>query len=81
LEYYNKQAIAQWKNSLLLAVLKNKMLVQLKLSDDGSTVEDVHEYFVNQFGRLRDVAISPDGKVYLCTDNGNHQDMVIEVSK
>jgi glucose/arabinose dehydrogenase len=81
LEYYNKQAIAQWKNSLLLAVLKNKMLIQLKLSDDGSTVEGVHEYFVNQFGRLRDVAISPDGKVYLCTDNGNNQDMIIEVSK
>ena len=81
MEYYNKTAISQWKNSLLLAVLKNKMLIQLKLSDDGSIVEGVHEYFVNQFGRLRDVAISPDGKVYLCTDNGNHQDMIIEVTK
>jgi aldose sugar dehydrogenase len=81
MEYYDKTAISQWKNSLLLAVLKNKMLIQLKLSDDGSVVEGVHEYFVNQFGRLRDVAISPDGKVYLCTDNGNHQDMIIEVTK
>jgi hypothetical protein len=26
------------------------------------------------------VAISPDGKVYLCTDNGNNQDMIIEVT-
>jgi glucose/arabinose dehydrogenase len=81
MEYYDKTAISQWKNSLLLAVLKNKMLIQLKLSDDGSVVEGVHEYFVNQFGRLRDVAISPDGKMYLCTDNGNHQDMIIEVTK
>lgn len=81
MEYYNQQAISQWKNSLLLAVLKDKRLIQLKLTDDGSMVEGVHDYFVNQFGRLRDVAISPDGKVYLCTDNGNHQDMIIEVTK
>jgi glucose/arabinose dehydrogenase len=81
LDYYNNNAIAQWKNSLLLAVLKDKKLIQLKLNDGGTRVEEVHEYFTNQFGRLRDVAQSPDGKVYFCTDNGNHSDMIVEITK
>lgn len=81
IDYYNDKEIAQWKNSLLVAFLKGKKLMQIKLSDDGRTVEGVHEYFNNQFGRLRDVAISPSGKVYICTDNGNNGDMIIEVTK
>ena len=81
LDFYNHNHIAQWKNSLLVAVLKDERLIQLKLNDDGSAVDDVHEFFVNQFGRLRDIAISPDGKVYLCTDNGNNSDKIIVVTK
>ena len=80
-EYYNNNEIAQWKNSLLVTFLKGKRLIQIKLSDDGSNVEGVHEYFNNQFGRLRDVAISPTGIVYISTDNGNNSDMIIEVTK
>ena len=70
-----------WKNSLLVAILKDERLIQLKLNDDGSAVDGVHELFVNQFGRLRDIAISPDGKVYLCTDNGDNSDKIIVVAK
>lgn len=81
MEYYNNPEIAQWKNSLLLAVLKGKQLLHLKLSQDGSTIEASHAYFTGEFGRLRDVAIAPNGKVYLCTDNGNHADKIIEISK
>ena len=81
INYYNNNEIAQWKNSLLVTSLKGKRLVQMKLNSDGSTVEGVHEYFNNQFGRLRDVAVSPEGIVYICTDNGNNQDMIIEVTK
>lgn len=81
MDYYNNKAIAQWKNSLLLALLKDRKLLQLKLSNDGSSVEEVHEFFANQFGRLRDVAQSPDGKVYICTDNGDNSDMIIEITK
>lgn len=80
-DYYDQNQIAQWKNSLLVAFLKGKRLMQIKLSDDGRTVEEVNEFFNDQFGRLRDVAISPSGKVYICTDNGNNADMIIEVTK
>jgi aldose sugar dehydrogenase len=66
---------------LLVTFLKDKRLRQMQLNQTGTAIESVHEFFVNQFGRLRDIAISPDGKVYLCTDNGNNADMIIEVTK
>lgn len=81
MDYYNKSAIPQWKNSLLIAFLKGRRMIQMKLTDDGSAVEAVHEYLNSTFGRLRDIAISPDGKVYISTDNGDHTDMIIEVTK
>ncbi|PST83298.1 glucose dehydrogenase [Pedobacter yulinensis] len=80
LSYYNNDYIPQWRNSLLLAVLKNKKLVQLKLSADGSKVESQQDYFVNTFGRLRAVLPVADGKIYLATDEGTN-DKIIEVYK
>jgi aldose sugar dehydrogenase len=80
LDYYNHDLIPQWKNSLLLATLKNKRLYQLKLDDTFSTVAETNEYFTNKYGRIRDVCISPEGKVYLCTSEGSN-DKIIEISK
>ena len=80
-EFYDKNHIQQWKRSLLVTFLKDRKLRQMRLNETGTAIESVQEYFVNQFGRLRDVAISPDGKVYLCTDNGDNADMIIEVTK
>jgi glucose/arabinose dehydrogenase len=81
MDFYNSNHIPQWNRSLLVTFLKNRRLRQMKLSGDGNTIEGVNEFFVGEFGRLRDVAISPDGKVYLCTDNGNNVDMIIEITK
>jgi len=81
IDFYDKNEIPQWKRSLLVTFLKDRKLRQMKLDETGTTIEVVHEFFINEFGRLRDVAISPDGKVYICTDNGHNQDMIIEVTK
>lgn len=81
IDFYDKSLIPQWRRSLLVTFLKDRRLRQMKLNEDGTAIESVHEFFINQFGRLRDVAISPDGKVYLCTDNGNNADMIIEITK
>jgi aldose sugar dehydrogenase len=81
IDYYNNTEISQWKNSLLVAFLKDKRLCVMKLDETGTMIENVKEYFVEQFGRLRDIAISPDGKVYISTDNGDNTDMIIEVTK
>jgi glucose/arabinose dehydrogenase len=80
LDYYNGNRIPQWKHSLLLVTLKNSSLRQLKLSADGRSVISAHTFFKNNWGRLRDICISPDGKVYISTSNGN-DDKIIEVSQ
>ncbi|ASZ11294.1 PQQ-dependent sugar dehydrogenase [Chitinophaga pendula] len=80
MDYYGSDRIGRWKQSLLLVTLKGSRLYQLQLSADGRQVSSVQTYFVNTFGRLRDVCVSPAGRVYLCTSNGSN-DKLIEVSK
>lgn len=77
--YYHHDLIPQWKNSLLVVALKGTSMLQLKLDDTGTRIESVKSYFQGEFGRLRAICQSPDGKVYLATSNGN-RDMVIRVS-
>jgi len=80
IDYYNNDAIPQWKNSLLLAVLKDQELLQIKLNAVGDKVDVVNTFYKSTYGRMRDVAISPDGAVYIITSNGNN-DKIIKVSK
>jgi aldose sugar dehydrogenase len=81
LDYYNNDLIPQWKNSLLLVSLKDARLYQLKLDAAHTNITATTEYFTNSYGRMRDVCISPEGKVYICTSNGGNADKIIEVRK
>jgi glucose/arabinose dehydrogenase len=80
LDFYNHDLIPQWKNSLLLATLKNSRLYQLKLNDAGTEITATNEYFNDKYGRMRDICISPAGKVYISTSNGSN-DRIIEITK
>ena len=51
-----------------MTVLKNKMLVRFEFSTDGQQVISYTEFFNNEWGRLRDICVSPDGKIYLATN-------------
>lgn len=79
MEYYNHNAIPQWKRSLLVCTLKDATLYQLQLSAGGDEVTSSDRLFEGEFGRLRDVCAAPDGKVYMCTSNGT-ADVLVEVS-
>ena len=79
LDYYNNNLIPQWKNSLLMLTLKNSSIEQLKLSNDGQSVTGKKTWFSDKWGRLRDLCISPDGKVYVSTSNGGNRDQIIEI--
>lgn len=81
LDYYNRDLIPAWKNSLLIMTLKNSSIRQLVLSEDGRKIVRQKKWFDGEWGRLRDICISPTGKVYICTSNGNNRDMIIEISK
>lgn len=80
LDYYNNDRIPQWKNSLLMVTLKNSSLRQLKLSANGRSVASSNTYLKDDYGRLRDVCVSPDGRVFISTSNGN-DDKIIEISR
>lgn len=72
IDFYPNTAIPEWDNSLLLAVLKDKKLIQLKLSADGSQVIQQNIYLTNVYGRLRDVVVIPDGRIFICTSNRDY---------
>ncbi len=81
LDYYNSDLIPQWKNSLLMAALKNSRLYQMKLNAAFTSITQTNEYFTNDYGRMRDICISPAGKVYICTSNGGNSDKIIEITR
>ncbi|MBC5774572.1 PQQ-dependent sugar dehydrogenase [Pontibacter sp. KCTC 32443] len=80
MDYYNNGQIPQWKNSLLVATLKDQTLYQFKLNDSGDEITETNEFYRSKYGRLRDILVAPNGKVYLCTSNGSN-DKIIEISR
>lgn len=80
LNYYNADLIPQFKNSLLLLSLKGSKFTQLKLNEAGDKILGSKDFFVNEFGRLRAICQSPDGKIYIGSSNGNN-DKIIEIAK
>ena len=45
LDYYDKDLIPEWKNSLLLCTLKGSKLIRLKLNADKRSIATSYEYF------------------------------------
>lgn len=69
MSYYGSEAIPDWKNTLLLTTLKGKSLRILFLSEEGDSIDSEEILFENLYGRLRDIAVGPDGAIYLSTSN------------
>ena len=68
--WYDHPAIPEFENRLLMTVLKDKKLIAFGFNAAGDTVTQQSHYLSNQFGRLRDICVSPDGKIYIAT-SGN----------
>ena len=69
LDFYDNARIPQWRGSLLFTSLKGSTLYRAPLSTDGRSVGTMEKLYADQFGRLRDVLVAPDGAVYLATSN------------
>lgn len=69
IDYYNHDALPEWKNTILVTGLKERELVSLTLSEDGQSITKSSKWFDNVFGRLRDICVSPDGRVFLAVSN------------
>jgi len=88
LEYYgNDLLISELQNALLLTSLKDRTLWVLHLNPTGDEIIDKQEMFRGQFGRLRDVCVSPEGRIFIATSNRDgranpapNDDRIIEIT-
>jgi aldose sugar dehydrogenase len=64
-----------------MVALKESRLYQLKLNASFNTITETTEYYAGKYGRMRDLCISPDGNVYICTSNGGNNDKLIEIKR
>lgn len=67
--FYSADAFPQWQGDLLISGLRSRALVRLELDGDKVVSE---ERLLEPLGeRIRDVAVGPDGAVYVATDASN----------
>jgi len=65
---YSADLIPQWKGSMLFGTLRGEGLRRITFAADGSVAgEEV--LYEDTYGRIRDVAVGPDGAVYFTTSN------------
>lgn len=87
IDYYNHDAIPEWKNSILLGNLAGQNFIKLQLNTAGDSVINSQPYFADTYGRIRDICVAPDGRVFICTSNkdqyvgtpGPTDDRIIEI--
>lgn len=83
LEYFDHPAIPEWRNSLLQVFLKSgegfygQRMEVMTLDETGDGISEVREYFKDTYGRLRDVLVAPDGRVFVCTSNQEKNGSVV----
>ena len=65
--YYGNVMPDDWRGDFLVGTLAGECLVRLKM-DSGRVVRE-ERYLHRKIGRIRDVAVAPDGYIYLLTDN------------
>lgn len=75
IEFYDHDLIPEFKNSILAATLRAEILNQIKLDGSGA-VKLQHNVYIRphsdtgmKLQRLRDICISPEGRVFLSTSN------------
>lgn len=81
MDFYENGSLSQFNNSLILATLKDQTLYQLKLNSAGDKIEESKELLRATYGRLRDVCVSPDGKIFIITSNGSNDKILVIKAK
>jgi glucose/arabinose dehydrogenase len=70
LDYYNAPLFPELRGKLIMATLKDSKLYALTLNAGGDSVSRV-DTLLKTFGRLRDVCITPGGRIYVSTSKSN----------
>lgn len=69
LVFYTGNEFSEWKNDLLVSGLSKGSLWRFRL--DNNTIQSAEELFVNDRVRSRKIIQSPEGKLYILTDEPN----------
>lgn len=69
----------RFSGGLVVSNLKGKRLLFMRLSPDGRHVVETAEALKDSEGRLRGLAVAPDGSLLVTTSNGEHKDKVLRV--
>lgn len=64
---YTGDKIPEWKGSLLIGTLGSEHLQQVEIQNGKVASHAV--YFLNEYGRLREVIMSPENDLYITTSN------------
>lgn len=64
-DYYDHPAIPEFVNGLLVGTLWGSMAIDVYTLDaNGDNIITHNKFLQNDYGRIRDVAVAPDGSVY-----------------
>ena len=69
IDVYDSPAIPGWASSILITGMRTGAVYRYKLSGDGKSVDGPPTEYFKADDRYRDVAVSPDGRIYLVTDS------------
>ena len=64
-------------DDLFFAGLRGQALYKVPV--EGMSLEKLEVLYKGEFGRIRNVVLGPDGRLYLMTSNGNNSDKVIAI--
>ncbi|WKN44838.1 PQQ-dependent sugar dehydrogenase [Tunicatimonas pelagia] len=84
--WYPSDQIPEWTDRLLLASLREQTLFAITLSEDGRQVVGEQRYFEREFGRIRDIVMAPDGRLFIATNGSSFSDnsnthSIIEINR
>ncbi len=71
LTFYTGSEFPQWKNNLIIPGLSRGNFWRLVIEDN--TIKSVEELFIDERHRTRKAVQSPDGQLYILTDEANGQ--------
>ena len=75
LEYYGHDRYPSLTGKLLSTHLKSSRIMAHTLSDDQQRITDTKYYIEYRYGRIRDVLVMKDGRVFVCTGNTGYKNI------
>lgn len=67
--FYDGDLFPAWNGDLFVGALRDRMISRLEF--DGDQVSEVERLFIDDFGRVRDVRVGPEGALWFAIDDSD----------